>query len=78
MGEKREKTKYLHILFSIMSVAYHRLKIFLRSKIKRGEEVDAKQGGKQSYFYFRHLISKVKSNETQNCQPWVHHVAPHR
>ena len=37
-----------------------------------------REGGSQRYFYFRHLISKVKSNKAQNCQPWVPHLACRR
>lgn len=38
MGKKREKTKYLHILFIIVPIVYHRLRMFFLKKKGEREE----------------------------------------
>lgn len=53
MEKKREKTKYFHILFSIVSVAYHRLrKVFLKKKGEREEKGEVVKEGEKQLFLF--------------------------
>lgn len=55
------------------------LKNIVEGRKEKGREKGKEEGRKENrfFFYLRHLISNIKSNETQTCQPWLSHLAPH-